>query len=174
MSPCIEKWRGAWSLPLHPLACPRHRGAETIDRSGAGSRPQKSAFGDDISRVAGYSGAQFGRRVPIVDMSLNEFRLASCLVLALGISACVIVPDQRHYAGGLVMVAPPPPREEVVGTAPEPGYVWLSGYWAWVGDRHEWVPGHWSASRPGRHWVTHQWVREGDGWRMKPGHWARS
>jgi len=26
---------------------------------------------------------------------------------------CVVVPDQGHYAGGVVLVAPPPPRVEV-------------------------------------------------------------
>jgi len=106
-------------------------------------------------------------------MSSLKLRLACYLSLALVLSACVIVPDQRHYADGVVMVAPPPPREEVSGVPPVSGYVWLSGYWAWVGDRHEWVPGHWQAPRPGKHWVAHQWVRQGDGWRMKPGHWER-
>jgi len=26
-----------------------------------------------------------------------------------------IVPDQRHYVGGVVLVAPPAPREEIIG-----------------------------------------------------------
>jgi hypothetical protein len=120
--------------------------------------------GDDICREGRYSSAA---------MPSFNHRLAICLVVALLGSSCVIVPDQRHYAGGVVMVAPPPPREEVIGEPPVPGYVWLSGYWSWVGDRHEWVPGRWSAPRVGRHWVAHQWVRQGDGWRLKPGHWER-
>jgi hypothetical protein len=94
-------------------------------------------------------------------------------VLSAALSGCVVVPDQRHYAGGVVMVAPPPPRVEVVDEAPTPGYVWLGGYWNWVGDRYAWAPGHWEARHPGQHWVVHQWVRQGDGWRMKPGHWER-
>jgi len=95
------------------------------------------------------------------------------LVLSAALTGCVVAPDQRHYAGGVVMVAPPPPRVEVVGEAPTPGYVWLGGYWKWLGDRYEWAPGHWEARHPGQHWVVHQWVRQGDGWRMKPGHWER-
>ena len=106
-------------------------------------------------------------------MASRILRLASCLALAVVLAGCVIVPDQRHYAGGVVMVAPPPPREEITGAAPVPGYVWMGGYWNWVGDRHEWVAGHWAPPRPGRHWVGHQWVRQGDGWHMKPGHWER-
>ena len=95
------------------------------------------------------------------------------LLISLALPGCVIAPDQDHYAGGVVMVAPPPPRVEVVGVAPAAGYVWIGGYWSWVGGRHEWVGGHWAAGRQGYHWVGHAWVRQGDGWRMRPGHWER-
>jgi len=109
----------------------------------------------------------------VADMGSHILRLAFCLSLAAALAGCVIVPDQRHYAGGVVMVAPPPPREEVIGVAPVSGYVWMGGYWGWVGDRHEWVPGHWAPPRAGRHWVGHQWVRQGDGWHLRPGRWER-
>jgi hypothetical protein len=107
-------------------------------------------------------------------------RMPSCLVrslpswlLAAALAGCVVAPDQRHDPGGVVMVAPPPPREEVIGVPPAPGEVWLQGYWGWVGDRHEWIPGRWAAPRPGMHWVGYKWVRQGDGWRLKEGHWER-
>jgi hypothetical protein len=103
-------------------------------------------------------------------------RVRVCLIpfaLVLGTSGCVVVPDQRHFVDGVVLVAPPAPRDEVVGSPPSPDYVWVGGYWNWVGDRHEWVPGHWSLPRPGHHWVAPQWTRQGDGWRFKPGHWER-
>jgi hypothetical protein len=99
--------------------------------------------------------------------------LAFGLLIGMGLSGCVVVPDQGHYAGGVVMVAPPPPRVEVIGVAPTPGYVWIGGYWNWVGGRHEWVPGRWEAGRPGHHWVAHPGVRQGAGGRMRPGHWER-
>ncbi len=99
--------------------------------------------------------------------------VVAALSLAMTLGACVMVPDQRHYAGGVVLVAPPAPREEVIGAPPVPGYVWLNGYWSWVGNRHEWKEGHWEAPRAGKVWVPHQWVRQGDGWRMNPGHWQR-
>ncbi len=95
------------------------------------------------------------------------------LLITLTLGACVVAPDQRYFADGVVMVAPPPPRVEVIGVAPNPGYVWLAGYWNWVGGRHVWVDGRWAEPRPGHHWVPHQWVRQGDGWRMRPGHWER-
>jgi len=95
------------------------------------------------------------------------------LVLSVALQGCVVIPDQGHDPGGIVMVAPPSPREEVAGVAPAAGYVWIGGYWNWVGGRYEWVSGSWASGRPGYRWVAHQWVRQGDGWRMKPGHWAR-
>jgi hypothetical protein len=99
---------------------------------------------------------------------------ASALGLAamLALFGCVVVPDQGHYVGGVVMVAPPPAREEIVAEGPA-GAVWISGYWNWVGGRYEWVNGSWLPGRPGYHWVAHHWARQGDGWRMRPGHWAR-
>jgi hypothetical protein len=102
-------------------------------------------------------------------------RWATLAAFGLGLcaSGCAIEPDQRHYADGVVMVAPPPPEVETIGVPPQPGYVWIGGYWNWVGTRHEWVAGHWSAPRPGRHWVAYEWVRQGDGWKLHPGHWER-
>jgi hypothetical protein len=94
--------------------------------------------------------------------------------LCASLAGCVVVPDQGHYAGGVVMVAPPTPRDEVIGVAPGAGFIWTGGYWNWVGGRHEWVSGRWVAGRPGYHWQQHAWVRSGDGWRMRPGRWVRS
>ena len=87
--------------------------------------------------------------------------LAFGLLVSMALPGCVVVPDQGHYAGGVVMVAPPPTRVEVIGDAPSPGYVWIGGYWNWVGGRHEWVPGRWAPGRPGHHWVTPKAVRCG-------------
>lgn len=95
------------------------------------------------------------------------------LWLAVVLGGCAIPPDQGHIVDGVVMVAPPAPQEEAIGVPPEPGDVWINGYWNWVGDRHVWVAGHWSRPRAGYHWVAHQWVRQGDGWRLHPGHWER-
>jgi hypothetical protein len=72
-----------------------------------------------------------------------------------------------------ISVAPPAPQVEVIGVPPQPGYVWLGGYWNWNGSQHVWVPGRWDAPRPGYHWVPHTWVRVNGGWRLHEGHWAR-
>ena len=42
-----------------------------------------------------------------------------------------------------VVVAPPPVT--YVAPAPAPGYVFVDGYWQFVGGRREWRPGYWRA-----------------------------
>jgi hypothetical protein len=95
------------------------------------------------------------------------------ILLALTASGCVVVPADRGYVGATVAVEPPTPREEIIGVAPAPGYVWFGGYWSWVGGRHVWVGGHWAPGRAGYRWVPHQWVRTDGGWRLRGGHWER-
>jgi hypothetical protein len=116
----------------------------------------------------------------IASLSLPVIGAASLLSLAL--AGCVVAPAQPYYGGAPaqpyyggapVMVAPPPPQVEVVGVSPVAGYIWIGGFWNWVGGRHVWVGGHWEAPRPGQRWVPHQWVREGGGWRLHEGHWDR-
>jgi len=97
-----------------------------------------------------------------------------CLLVAgTLLGGCVVAPAQGYYGGGVVTVAPPAPQDVVVGVAPAPGYVWIGGYWDWVGGRYVWHAGSWGPGRAGYHWVPHGWVRAGGGWRMAPGHWAR-
>jgi hypothetical protein len=98
---------------------------------------------------------------------------AVVLALSLALGACVVVPARGYYVGGPVAVEPPPPRVEAYGVAPYPGYVWLDGYWSWVGGRHEWVGGHWEAPRAGYRWEPHHWVRARDGWHLHGGRWVR-
>lgn len=102
--------------------------------------------------------------------------VAAMLGLMLGgcyVRAGVAVPPPPAVYVGTVAVAPPPPQVEVIGTPPQPGFVWIGGYWNWVGGRHVWVGGHWVAPHPGYRWVPHEWVRAGEGWRLREGHWAR-
>jgi hypothetical protein len=101
--------------------------------------------------------------------------MGAVLVACALLGGCIVTPAPGYYGGGgaVVTVAPPAPQVEVVGVAPYPGYVWMGGYWNWVGGQHVWVAGHWHEGRPGYHWVPHQWVAARGGWRMAPGHWAR-
>ena len=99
--------------------------------------------------------------------------LAAAPLLMLVLAGCVVTPPHAYYVGPTIAVAPPPPQAEIVGVAPAPGYVWIGGFWNWVGGRHVWVGGHWEEPRAGYHWVPHRWDRDGNGWRMREGHWER-
>jgi hypothetical protein len=103
--------------------------------------------------------------------------LGAVLVLSASLGACVVYPEEGgysgYYVGGVVAVAPPEPRVEVYSAPPTVGYVWIGGYWNWVGGRHVWVGGHWEAPRSGYRWVPHRWVHERDGYHLARGHWAR-
>jgi hypothetical protein len=103
--------------------------------------------------------------------------LALAAAVALTLSACVVVPAHGYYAGGYyagaVTIAPSAPQVEVYGAPPAAGYVWLGGYWNWVGGRHVWVGGHWSAPHPGYRWEPNRWEHRGDGWHMTGGAWIR-
>lgn len=73
---------------------------------------------------------------------------------------------------GYIRVAPPEPRIER-NPRPRPGYVWAPGYWAWKGDRHEWVRGKFVRARPGYVYVSPEWVEAGGLWVLEAGRWAR-
>ena len=92
----------------------------------------------------------------------------------LSLNGCIVAPvPGPYYVGEAVPVAPPPLPQEIIGVAPAVGYIWIGGYWNWVGGRHVWVPGRWEAPRPGYHWVPHRWVQAGPHWRLTGGYWAR-
>lgn len=102
------------------------------------------------------------------------------LVGSLALGGCAVVPvddygyygdDYRYYERDTVIVAPPP-RVEYRGLPPAASYIWIDGYWNWVGHRHDWVPGYWAppGTRP-RSIVQHRQFerhrdddRRGRGW----------
>jgi hypothetical protein len=110
-------------------------------------------------------------------MKLATFLRTGISGAALALAGCVVAPvgpyPYPYDQGPVVTVAPPPPQVEVVGVAPYPGYVWLGGYWGWVGGRYAWVGGRWAAPRPGYRWYPHRWEPVSGGWRHYPGHWER-
>ncbi len=99
--------------------------------------------------------------------------IAASVATVFGLTGCVVEPIRPRFVGEVVTVAPPPAQVELIGVAPAPGYVWMGGYWSWVGGRHVWVAGHWDAPRPGFYWEPHAWVHTGSGWHLREGHWAR-
>lgn len=103
---------------------------------------------------------------------MNRSLLAG-LALCAALLGCVVEPARGHYVAGVVVAEPPAPIVEEYGVAPKPGYVWLGGYWNWVGGRHVWVGGRWDRPHPGYRWEPNRWERVPGGWRLHEGRWTR-
>ena len=111
-------------------------------------------------------------RIPFRRPALAAAAVALGGVLLAGCVAVPVYGPGPRY-GEPVPVAPPPPQAEVVGVAPYPGWIWISGYWGWQANRHVWIGGHWEAPRRGYRWNAPQWRQEGRAWRHAPGYWSR-
>ena len=86
------------------------------------------------------------------------------------LSGCVV----RAYPAGEVVVdeGPPPVREEIVGVAPGPDFIWIGGRWWRDHDRWAWEGGRWG-SRPhaGAVWVGGRWDHRGGRYVWHEGRW---
>jgi TonB family protein len=73
-----------------------------------------------------------------------------------------------------VDAAPPPPKMEEIGASPEPGYIWMPGYYAYYAKTgYQWNDGDWQPPRPGYHWNAPHWEHIGATWVFTPGDWER-
>ena len=102
--------------------------------------------------------------------------VATSALAAAALSACVVAPYAPYPSEPVVIAQqpPPPPYAEVVPVAPYPGAVWISGYWGWARNRHEWVPGRYERPRPGYRWRPHRWQPHArGGWQLEGGVWVR-
>jgi hypothetical protein len=71
--------------------------------------------------------------------------------------------------------APPAPVVEDQPAMPEPGNVWVPGYWWWstMSHRYVWVGGAWRNPPPDQAWTPGQWVASSsDRYVWAPGFWA--
>lgn len=99
--------------------------------------------------------------------------ISAALSVTILMSGCVITPSHEPYYSSPVRMAPPPPYSEYPGHPPMAGYLWVSGYWNWIGTRYDWFPGHWVSPRPGYLWVPHRWERNGEHWQQQGGRWEQ-
>lgn len=74
-----------------------------------------------------------------------------------------------------VEVEGPPPADQVdtvVGVAPAPGFVWVGGYYGWVGHSWVWHGGYWGRPpHPGAIWVHPHYVYRGGRHYYARGYW---
>jgi hypothetical protein len=122
-----------------------------------------------------FSNMKTSHKVATMKKSLS---LSLVLAVALGLSACTVVPAHGQYYGPTVTVwapiAPPPPRVEVIPPPPRHDHFWAPGYWHWENNQHRWIGGHWEQHREHERWVPHQWERNDHGqWEQHGGHWRR-
>ena len=68
---------------------------------------------------------------------------------------------------------PPPPQPEVVYAQPDPGVVWISGYWAYDGARYVWIGGRWARPPHRRYhaYVQPHWEPRGGNYVYIQGYW---
>jgi hypothetical protein len=88
-------------------------------------------------------------------------------------------------AGTYVAYSTPPPEVVDVDVyyEPRPGYTYVNGRYAWVGNQWVWQNGYWIADRPGHvyvqgywrgnRWYDGRWVRQRPGYVYTGGYWDR-
>ena len=86
-----------------------------------------------------------------------------------------LIPASAH-AGVFISVgfAPPPLLVYAQPLCPQPGWMWMPGYWAYGPDGYFWVPGTWvPAPYAGALWTPGYWGWNSGLYMWHPGYWAR-
>ncbi|HEX4023411.1 MAG TPA: hypothetical protein VHX52_01705 [Steroidobacteraceae bacterium] len=72
-----------------------------------------------------------------------------------------------------VNLAPPPLPVYTQPPLPQPGYLWVPGYWAWADGGYYWVPGTWiEPPQPGLLWTPGYWGWSNGAYLWHDGYWA--
>jgi hypothetical protein len=100
-------------------------------------------------------------------------RLICSSLLAVG-SLLIPVQSQAQVAVGIsVRIGPPVLPVYVQPICPEPGYIWVPGYWAYGPDGYFWVPGTWvEPPEVGLLWTPGYWGWEDDFYVWHAGYWG--
>ena len=108
-----------------------------------------------------------------IRLATRAFRsFAPALLVAACFGTAVAPQTASAQVSVSINVGPPAMRYEAV-PAPRRGFVWVPGYWNWVGNRHVWVGGDWVRERPGYIYSQPTWVQRGGQWELQRGVWAR-
>ena len=100
-------------------------------------------------------------------------RLICSLLLAVG-SLAIPAQSRAQVAVGIsVRIGPPVLPVYVQPICPEPGYIWVPGYWAYGADDYFWVPGTWvEPPEVGLLWTPGYWAFEDGFYVWSPGYWG--
>jgi len=93
--------------------------------------------------------------------------------LGLALASGCVATGPGYVSGEVVVEGPPPPDiEETIVVSPGVGYVWLPGFYGWVGNRWSWTSGHWERPpRPGAFWHAPHYENHGGHHVWTRGHW---
>jgi hypothetical protein len=69
--------------------------------------------------------------------------------------------------------APPEPKPEVKTPCPALGYIWVAGYWDYIGGHHVWRDGRWVQGKPGYEYVRARYEFDGKAWQFHVPHWHK-
>jgi hypothetical protein len=100
-------------------------------------------------------------------------RFVCSLFLLSGLLAIPVQSWAQVAVGISVRVGPPvlPVYEQPF--CPEPGYIWIPGYWAYGPDGYFWVPGTWAEPpEVGLLWTPGYWGWEDDAYTWHAGYWG--
>src|SRR5215472_7051711 len=92
------------------------------------------------------------------------------------VALMLIFPLAAHAqvsVGITVTTAPPALPYYEQPPVPEPGFIWVPGYWAWSDDGYYWVPGTWvEPPEAGLLWTPGWWGWEDDAYVFHQGYWG--
>ena len=93
---------------------------------------------------------------------------------AIALAAMPVISSAGVLVGVSVNIAPPAIPVEVQPPIPEPGYLWVPGYWAWSPAGYDWVPGMWVLPpSAGLVWTPGYWGWVNGAYVWNAGYWGR-
>jgi hypothetical protein len=99
--------------------------------------------------------------------------LIRALIAALSLTALPVISQAGLFIGVSVGLPPPALPVYVQPPCPQPGYMWIPGYWAWGDDDYYWVPGTWVlAPAPGLLWTPGYWGWSEGAYLWHGGYWG--
>jgi TonB family protein len=82
--------------------------------------------------------------------------------------------DRCSHGARCIDEAPPPPKTEDMGASPEPGDIWMPGYYVYYAKTgYQWNDGQWEPPRPGYHWNAPYWEKSRSKWLFIAGGWEK-
>jgi hypothetical protein len=72
-----------------------------------------------------------------------------------------------------VPFAPPPLKDEVKTPCPALGYIWVAGYWDFIGGHNVWRDGRWVQGKIGYEYIRARYEWDGKAWQFHVPHWHK-